>query len=202
MNAPSIHEPIKLTIEPGVGRLRGATGRYEKRLGDLVGVYRDEAARVAAVAAQPDSSTPVYWVEECRLDGSGELVTGISVLEAGSIGDEFYMTRGHLHGRPDRAELYLAVAGRGVMLLESLDGQTRVIEIAAGEAVQVPGHWVHRSVNVGPERFATVFCYAADAGQDYQIISDAGGMGTLVVKDGAVGWTTRPNPDHTGYRHD
>src|SRR5665647_26049 len=70
------------------------------------------------------------------------------------------------------------------------------------DAAVHPVHWVHRSVNVGPERFATVFCYAADAGQDYQIISDAGGMRTLVVKDGAVGWTTRPNPDHTGYRHD
>jgi glucose-6-phosphate isomerase, archaeal len=45
----------------------------------------------------------------------------------------------------------------------------------------------------------TMFCYAADAGQDYSLIERAGGMATLVVQDGDGGWTTRPNPDHTGY---
>ena len=63
----------------------------------------------------------------------------------------------------------------------------------------MPGHWVHRSVNVGTERLATLFCYAADAGQDYSIIERAGGMKSLVVADGD-GWAVQPNPDHTGYQ--
>jgi glucose-6-phosphate isomerase len=66
--------------------------------------------------------------------------------------------------------------------------------------VHVPGYWVHRSVNVGDDPFVTLFCYAADAGQNYGLIADAGGMAQLVVVDGNGGWTTRPNPDHIGYR--
>jgi len=43
-----------------------------------------------------------------------------------------------------------------------------------------------------------VFCYAADAGQNYAIIAEAGGMRDVVVVDGD-GWTTHSNPDHQGY---
>jgi hypothetical protein len=32
------------------------------------------------------------------------------------------------------------------------------------------------------------------------IVSRAGGMAQLVVSDDAGGWTTRPNPNHVGYR--
>jgi hypothetical protein len=32
------------------------------------------------------------------------------------------------------------------------------------------------------------------------LIADAAGMAQLVVADGNGGWTTRPNPDHIGYR--
>lgn len=198
MRTHTLPDPVKLVIDAGGGHLVGSNGRYEKRLPDLHDIYQDSAAYAAALAG--DRGEPVYWVENCHIDGSGELITGISVLEPGRIGDEFYMTRGHLHRQADRAELYLAVSGRGVLLMETLDGQSRAIEICAGEAVQIPGHWVHRSVNVGPHRFATVFCFAADAGQDYEVIAEAGGMKNLVVTDGSEGWSTRPNPAHRGYR--
>jgi glucose-6-phosphate isomerase len=85
------------------------------------------------------------------------------------------------------------------MILETLDGRSEVVDVSPGEAVYVPGHWVHRSVNVGAERFSTLFCYAADAGQDYGIIERAGGMKSLVVVDGN-GYAVRLNPDHRGYR--
>ncbi|MGP4016566.1 glucose-6-phosphate isomerase family protein [Saccharopolyspora sp. 5N708] len=121
------------------------------------------------------------------------------MLEPGRVGDEYFMTRGHLHAVADRAELYFGLAGHGVMLLDTLDGGSEAIEINPGQAVYVPGHWVHRSVNVGAERLVTLFCYAADAGQDYDIIERAGGMRNLVVATGD-GWTTKPNPEHTGYQ--
>jgi glucose-6-phosphate isomerase, archaeal len=189
--------PVKLNLAPEDGALRGSSGRYEKTLHDLAGVYRDVEAYEAKLA-EADGS-PVYWVENSQSEeGPGGLITGISVLEPGRIGDEFYMTRGHLHVKADRSELYVGLIGHGVMLLETLDGESEAIEVRPREAVYVPGHWVHRSVNVGTERFATLFCFAADAGQDYEIIARAGGMKQLVVdRDG--GWTTIPNPDHQGY---
>jgi glucose-6-phosphate isomerase len=189
--------PVALTILAEAGRLDGSNGRYEKFLTDLGGLYRDDAAYQAALAA--DDGRPVYWVESSQTeDGPGGLITGISVLEPGTVGAEYAMTRGHLHAVADRSELYVGLSGRGVMILESLDGRSEVLDVAPGQAVYVPGHWVHRSVNVGTERFATLFCYAADAGQDYAIIERAGGMRSLVIKDGD-GYAVQANPDHRGY---
>ncbi|MET0695510.1 MAG: glucose-6-phosphate isomerase family protein [Propionibacteriaceae bacterium] len=199
MTAPSSAPvpPVSLTLLPEAGRLAGSNGRYEKFLPDLQGLYRDDAAFQRLLA--DDDGSPTYWVESSQTeDGPGGLITGMSVLEPGRVGEEFFMTRGHLHAIADRSELYLGLSGHGVMLLETVDGESNVVEVHPGQAVYVPGHWVHRSVNVGTERFVTLFCYAGDAGQDYSIIERAGGMRQLVVAaDG--GWRAVPNPDHLGY---
>jgi len=180
------------------GVMKGATAFYEKRLGDMAGVYRDDAAYRRALGEKgPDFL--VYRVEEHRnVDGEGALIIGTSTLQPGRYGDEFAVTRGHLHAKADRAELYYCLSGRGVMLLETLDGRSEALPLGPGEAVHVPGHWVHRSVNVGDEPFVILFCYGADAGQDCELIRRAGGMSALVVADGGS-WSTRPNPDHVGY---
>lgn len=188
--------PVTLTILAEAGRLGGSNSRYERFLRDLDGLYRDSAAYQALLAT---AVKPVYWVESSQTEsGAGGLITGISVLEPGAVGREYAMTRGHLHAVADRSELYVGLTGRGVVILETVDGQSEIVEVTPGQAVYVPGHWVHRSVNVGAERFATLFCYASDAGQDYSIIERAGGMKSLVVVDGD-GWTVQPNPDHRGY---
>lgn len=192
-------EPGRLTI--GVdGRMAGATGSYTKRLGDMVGVYRDAEAYAEQVAAR-GADAVVYTVQEHRtVTDEGALIIGTSTLLPGQVGEEYAVTRGHLHARPNRAELYHCLSGRGVMLLETVDGQTEAVPLEAGDAVHVPGHWVHRSVNTGDEPFVTLFCYPADAGQNYELIQRAGGMAALVVADGQGGWATRPNPDHGGYQ--
>jgi glucose-6-phosphate isomerase len=194
----SLDVPALLEISP-TGGIEGRSRRYEKVLGDMSGVYRDEQAWQDAVAAR-GADELIYWVDDHRYqEGPGALIVGTSTLLPGRYGEEFAVTRGHLHAVADRAELYYCLSGRGVMLLETLDGQTSAIELTPGKAVDVPGHWIHRSVNVGDEPFVTLFCYAADAGQDYGVIAEAGGMKNLVVTDGA-GWALKPNPDHVGYR--
>jgi glucose-6-phosphate isomerase len=190
--------PAPLTIGTD-GSMAGASGSYRKHLGDLAGVYRDAAA-YAAELERLGADHLVYTVEESRVsDGSGALVVGTSILLPGRVGDEFAVTRGHLHAVADRAELYHCLSGSGILLLDTVDGESEAHPMQAGDALHVPGHWVHRSVNTGDEPFVSLFCYAADAGQDYGIIADAGGMATLVVTDGDGGWTTRPNPDHRAY---
>jgi glucose-6-phosphate isomerase len=188
---------LDISREGGIG---GRTRRYEKFAGEMGGVYRDGDAWRADVEAS-GSDRLVYWVDDHRYqEGPGALVVGTSTLLPGRVGDEFAFTRGHLHEVADRAELYYCLSGHGVLLLETIDGRSEAIELTPGKAVDVPGHWIHRSVNVGDEPFVTLFCYAADAGQNYAIIGDANGMKSLVVTDGAGGWTTVPNSDHRGYR--
>ena len=193
----SVHQPVTVDISTD-GVMSGTSRIYEKHLGDLEGLYRDAEAFADELAGR-GADELVYVVHEQKYDSSpGALIVGTSTLLPGSVGNEYAMTRGHLHAIADRAELYHCLSGHGIMLLDTLDGQSIAVELTPGKAVNVPGHWVHRSVNVGNGPFVTLFCYSADAGQDYSLIERAGGMRPLIVKDGE-GWSQVPNPDHSGY---
>lgn len=193
----SIHQPVTVDISAD-GVMTGASRIYEKRLGDLEGLYRD-SEDYAAQVRERGADELVYVVHEQKYDSSpGALIVGTSALLPGRVGNEFAATRGHLHAVADRAELYHCLSGHGIMLLDTVEGDSVAVELTPGKAVNVPGHWVHRSVNVGNEPFVTLFSYSADAGQDYSLIERAGGMRSLIVKDGD-GWSQVPNPDHRGY---
>jgi glucose-6-phosphate isomerase len=188
--------PAALSVDAD-GVLANATGRYEKRMRDLAGVFHDEEAFAAALERDPDEL--VYEVYEHRTEErAGELIFGTSILLPGRIGREFHMTRGHLHDLADRSEIYTCLRGHGLMHMETLAGETSTLELVPGTTAYVPGHWIHRSVNVGDEPLITLFAYSADAGQDYDVIARAGGMRELVVEDGKGGWTAEANPRYTG----
>lgn len=184
--APTAH-----IIDPATGEMSGATGRYEKRLRDLDGLYEDEAA-FAAVADQTGDRI-VYTVHETRpKQDHGDLIFGTTHMEPGRIGNEFFMTRGHIHARGNRPETYYGEQGAGLMLMESPEGETQILEIAPRVLVYVPPLWIHRSVNTGDEPLVMSFCYPCDSGQDYEIIAKSGGMATRIMADGA-GWKASPN---------
>lgn len=190
--------PRALRID-AAGGIEGRSSTYRKLLEDMAAVYADADAFAAALRSS-GPRTVVYEVEEQRYSNDpGAVVVGTSRLLPGRIGDEFAVTRGHLHAVADRAELYHCLSGRGVLLLETVDGRSEPVELTPGRAVNVPGHWIHRSVNTGDEPFVTLFSYAADAGQDYGVIADAGGMRQRIVTDGRGGWAAVPNHRHRGY---
>jgi glucose-6-phosphate isomerase len=196
--AAAVPDPALLDIAVD-GAMEGRSSTYRVQLKRLEGVYSD-AESYAAELARLGADAEVYSVQSHDYgEEPGGLTIGTSRLEPGRVGAEFALTRGHLHARSDRAELYYCISGRGVMLMDSLDGRTAAIELTPGRAAHVPGGWVHRSVNVGNEAFVTIFCYNTDAGQDYEIIARAGGMRELVVDDGDGGWEAIPNPGHRGY---
>lgn len=190
----SLVEPAACTVDLADGRLAGANGRYEKRLSELAGLYEDAAAFAALLQA---GDRVVYEVTDFRpSDAAGDLIFGMTRMLPGRVGREFFLTRGHIHARADRPEIYHGQRGRGLMLLESPAGETRTLEVAPGTIAYVPPFWIHRSVNLGDDDLVMVFCYPADAGQDYGIIARSGGMRHRVVAE-ADGWAL---VDNGGYR--
>ncbi len=123
-----------------------------------------------------------------------DLIFGVTRMVPGKVGREFFMTRGHIHGIADRPEVYIGKKGRGLMLMESPAGETRVIEIGPDDICYVPPFWIHRSVNIGNEDFVMLFCYPADSGQDYGIIARSNGMKHRVMDDGKGCWALEENP--------
>ncbi|MEK0082989.1 glucose-6-phosphate isomerase [Benzoatithermus flavus] len=190
-----LREPGVCTVDVASGELRGATGRYMKTLRDLEGLYEDRAAYAALVRVMGD--TVVYAVSDYRPSAdAGDMIVGVTRMRPGKVGREFFMTRGHIHARADRPEIYYGESGRGVMLLESPAGEIRTVEIRPRTLCYVPPYWIHRSVNVGPDELVMTFAYPADAGQDYAIIEAAGGMRCRIVDDGRGGWATVDNADY------
>lgn len=189
-------QPTQCFVDVKAGGLRGGTGRYEKRLSDLVGIYADEQAFRDLVAASQDPV--VYSVEDLRPSAdAGDVIFGVTRMAPGKVGDEFFVTRGHIHAVANRPEIYYGESGAGLMLLESPEGEVRILGVAPRSVCYVPPFWIHRSVNVGADDLVMTFCYPADSGQDYDIIARSGGMGQRIVGDGGKGWKAVAN---AGYR--
>jgi glucose-6-phosphate isomerase, archaeal len=189
-----LFEPARCRVRIEDGTLEGATGRYEKRLSELAGLYEDEAAFAAALG---EGDRVVYAVEDYRPSSrSGDLIFGVTLMAPGKIGREYFVTRGHIHAKTDRPELYYGQKGRGLMLMESPEGEIRTAEIGSNSACYVPPFWIHRSVNIGDEDLVMLFVYPADSGQDYEVIARTNGMRKRVVDDGKGGWMLVDNPDY------
>ncbi|MGF6767591.1 glucose-6-phosphate isomerase [Paraburkholderia sp. GAS199] len=189
-------EPRSFNVNLQTGLMDGTGTRYQKRLADLDGLYADAEKFNALAAGHGDDI--VYDVTDHRpSDRPGDLITGVTRMSPGKVGAEYFMTRGHIHANIDRPELYFGLKGDGLMLMESPDGETRIVEIHANTACYVPPRWIHRSVNVGTQDFVMLFCYPADSGQDYAIIERSNGMRLRIVDDGQGGWRSEANPAYS-----
>jgi glucose-6-phosphate isomerase, archaeal len=187
-----IIEPVSLQVDVPAGTLAGGTGRYEKRLSDLAGIYGDAEAFAALLA---EGDPVVYAVEDLKPNTDpGDMIFGVTRMRPGKVASEYFVTRGHIHARANRPEIYYGESGRGVMQLEAPDGESRLIPIGPRSVCYVPPFWIHRSVNVGGDDLVMTFAYPADSGQDYDIIARSNGLRQRVVDDGHGGWTTVDNP--------
>lgn len=187
-----LKEPVASVVDVNTGAMSGKTGRYEKRLSDLDGLYADAAAFQALVDKVGDLI--VYAVEDFRPgDHAGDLIYGVTRMTPGRVGREFFFTRGHIHTKANRPEIYYGQQGRGLMQLESPEGETRIVEIGPQTICYVPPYWIHRSVNVGDTDLVMVFAYPSDSGQDYGIIETSNGMRHRVMATADDRWELAEN---------
>lgn len=192
-----LREPGICGVDVASGQLIGATNRYVKTLDDLAGLYEDEAAFRDLQRERGDAL--VYEVTDYRQSvDAGDLIFGVTRMRPGKVGREYFLTRGHIHANADRPEMYYGERGRGVMLLESPEGEVRTVDMSPRTICYVPPFWIHRSVNIGADDLVMTFAYPADAGQDYAIIEETGGMRSRVVDDGSGGWTLVDNASYRG----
>lgn len=190
-------EPKACTVDVEGGLLRQANGHYIKTFSDLRGLYADEGAFEAILAQRSEETAYEVTSFHPGSSSSGDMIFGITRMEPGLVGEEFFLTRGHIHARANRPEVYYGQKGHGLMLLESPAGDVRICEIGPQTICYVPPFWIHRSVNTGEEDLVMMFSYPADSGQDYGIIERSGGMRTRIMTDGKGGWREASNPNYT-----
>lgn len=158
--------------------------RAERRLSDLRGVFADAAAYDAILAEHDPLLYTVQTVEPAH--GEGDLHIGLGTLMPGKVGDEYFMTKGHLHSWRPAAEIYIGLGGEGGMLLESeVDGESRWLPLTRETAIYVPGFTAHRTINTGTEPLTYLGIYPARAGHDYGAIARRNFAMVVVERDGA-----------------
>lgn len=154
----------------------------EKKLGQLKGIFRDEKAW-----RQLDPETIVYrvwWWEPVPLGTEGGLLWGLTEIQPGKVGNEYFMTHGHRHQIRNRAEFYGTVVGNGRLVLREENGSARYEEMTPGSLHYISGHVAHRVVNTGDVPLRFVACWPSDAGHDYDIVLKEGFGASVMEKDG------------------
>ncbi|MBW4025212.1 MAG: cupin domain-containing protein [Proteobacteria bacterium] len=181
--------PEAIFIDGRTGDIPKANEHYTKPVAELRGLYRDTAAFDTYMAANPDAVG--YEVAGYRQDSS-DIFFGTTTMYPGKIGEEYFMTRGHYHVRRDCGEAYYTQSGRGLLLLQTREGETREVEMAPGICAFIPPDWAHRSVNTGHAPLVFVWFCQTTAGHNYGDILTHGMRRLAVERDGHP--TTIPNP--------
>lgn len=162
-----------IDFEFAVGLLHGAAVVDEYRtLADLEGVFDDEDLR-----SSMDPTILVYSVScvfPVKNGKEGGLFFGTTSIRPGTVGDEYFMTKGHFHSKIDTAEFYWGIKGEGVLLLMNEDRTIRAERMVPGSLHYIPGRTAHRTVNVGEEPMIFGACWPSDAGHNYEKIRQEG----------------------------
>jgi glucose-6-phosphate isomerase len=180
--------PIGVNINLERGVIPGAK-KLVRRLSDLKGYFQDEKAFEELMKENP-IVYEVYAVEQEEHEGDLNFAT--TVLHPGKVGKEFFFTKGHFHAKPDRAEIYYGIKGKGGILLQTPEGKAEWIEMGPGTVAYVPPYWAHRTVNTGDEPFIFLAVYPADAGHDYGSIAEKGFSKLVIEENGEVRLVDNP----------
>lgn len=171
-NKTTFIEPFAVDYDLVAGVMKDPTNHLTRRASDMRGYYRNESALDALIA---DDDPVHYEVFERPVPYEyGHLMYCISDLQPGTVEDECFMTKGHYHTQLNTGEIYLALRGRGYMMMKTVDGQCRYEEFAPGRMVYVPPYWGHRSINTGDEPLISFCVYPGDAGHNYGDIEREG----------------------------
>ncbi len=181
MSQLNIHHLLS-QFDPDTGTIGDApvTRRY---LSDLRGSFNDQVLYDTALSGGDRLVYTVAVIEPAM--GEGDLHYGLGVIFPGKIGEEYHLTKGHLHAWRPAAEFYIGLRGSGMMLLEDEHtGESRMVPLTPNGVVYVPGNTAHRTMNVGDEPLVYLGVYPARAGHDYGSIATKNFRYVVVQRDG------------------
>ena len=178
-----IDKPFSLDIVgPGI-LLSSYDNHTLRKLADMKNQFSD---REAYQARLDEENTLLYEVYEIkRPEVAGELLSGLSIVHPGKVGNEYFMTKGHFHKVMETAEIYHCLQGEGCMVMETPEGEWVVEDLFPDRILYVPPRWAHRSVNTGSAAdLVTFFVYPGHAGHDYGTIECQGFRKLVIEVDG------------------
>jgi glucose-6-phosphate isomerase len=177
-----IMRPFAIHLDFKTGELTPHDRTNMRKLSDMKGMFLDTEAERRIL--QKDNPIIYSFSEKILPEENGHLQLATTSIHPGKIGDEYFMTKGHYHRRPDTSEVYLGLEGKGCLLIQTVQGDFESIDIEPGVMAYIPPYWGHRMVNTGSIPFVFFAVYPGDAGHNYGDIERTGFVKILVEKDG------------------
>ena len=121
----------------------------------------------------------VYMVEPAS-PSEWDMSYGTTILHPGRVGDECFLTRGHLHVPNTRPELSYVMSGEGVMLRAELPVgatapvHTEKLRFSPGLVAYVEGRYAHRAEKTGTADLVFFSAWPSDTGHDYDTVARPG----------------------------
>lgn len=173
-------QPFLLSLTPESFQTHPGVRRLSRRLADLADIFAD----AAEVQRRADENPLIYEFLDLRQSLQGSMLSfGLTILQPGTIGDEFYMTRGHFHApQQDGDEVYIGVSGSGMLLLQPRVGESRALPLQPGAMLYTPLAWAHRTVNVGTGPLVFFSIWPSTTAYDYEEITRRGGFAQRVIR--------------------
>jgi len=164
-------------LDLSAGTFSDQAPQSNRALGELGPIFRDQASLAAM-----DGSTPVYATYGCpgEVEGPARLLYATTVLQPGRVGDEFFMTRGHFHAKPERGEFMVTLRGEGALVLMDRGRETWMESMSPGSVHDIDGAHAHRVANTGDEPLVFLVVWMSDCGHDYESIREQG-FGKILV---------------------
>ncbi len=125
-----------------------------RKLSDMKDRYRDSSGV---------KGNPVIY--EVYIKDFGTFEAALTVLHAGAINKEFFMTKGHRHKKP-RGEIYILTKGKGKLLIQE-NKKAKSFEMKKNKMYFIPPRAGHRAINTSKGTMEFMSFYAKDAGHDY-----------------------------------
>jgi glucose-6-phosphate isomerase len=94
----------------------------------------------------------------------GDFEEGLTIINPGIVGKEYFMTKGHRHIKV-APEIYILIAGKGKLIIQ--EKTTKIIDMKKNKLYHIPGKSGHRLVNVGKAPLEVLTIYGKNAGHDY-----------------------------------
>lgn len=125
----------------------------------MVRKYKDMAD---AFKEKLSNKNPIMY--KVYIKDYGDFEEGLTVINPGVVGKEYFMTKGHRHIKP-MAEIYILISGKGKLLIQ--EKSTQVIDMKKNVLYHVPAKSGHRLVNIGNKPLEVMTIYGKNAGHDY-----------------------------------
>jgi glucose-6-phosphate isomerase len=182
--------PISVQLDSTTGVFSPCPQYTQRRVSDLAKMFYDQQA---VEAIQKAGDRLVYEIRYYPfLTSNSDMTLGVTAINPGTVGDEYYMTKGHFHERDDQPEIYYCVQGEGLLLMETLQGDFRVASWKPGIITHIPPMYAHRVVNTGKITLVFVATFHLSAGHVYGPVEAHGFERVVIERNGSP--MLLPNP--------